>query len=79
VLEAGKAYDALVNKPAFEVSSPYLLVVPSDTAHSYLLYKLRGDMGSAGGSGQIMPPDGALPAADIAAIEAWIVNGAPND
>jgi OmcA/MtrC family decaheme c-type cytochrome len=79
VLEAGKAYGALVGKPAFEVSSPYLLVAPSDTAHSYLLYKLRGDMASAGGSGQLMPPDGQLSAADIAAIEAWIANGAPND
>ena len=55
------------------------LVTPSDVSKSYLDYKVRGDMSSAGGSGTIMPADGALDPADIAAIEAWIANGAPND
>jgi OmcA/MtrC family decaheme c-type cytochrome len=76
-LEAASAYDALVSAPSFEASMP--LVTPSDVTKSYLDFKLRGDMSSAGGSGSIMPPDGALAPADIAAIEAWIANGAPND
>jgi OmcA/MtrC family decaheme c-type cytochrome len=80
VLEAGKAYGSLVNGASLEAGAPYnLLVVPNDVSHSYLVYKLRGDMGAAGGSGTIMPPEGSLPAADLAAIEAWIANGAPND
>ncbi|HEX9240999.1 MAG TPA: hypothetical protein VF875_01020 [Anaeromyxobacter sp.] len=77
VLDAGKGYAAMVGVQAGEASMPY--VTPSTTAQSYLLFKLRGDMASAGGSGQIMPPDGSLSAADVAAIEAWIANGAPND
>jgi hypothetical protein len=77
VLEASGAYAALVNAPSFESGFP--LVVPSDVSRSYLDYKLRGDMASAGGSGAFMPTDGMLAPADIAAIEAWISNGAPND
>jgi OmcA/MtrC family decaheme c-type cytochrome len=77
VLEASDAYAALVNAPSFESGFP--LVVPGDASRSYLDYKLRGDMASAGGSGAIMPTDGMLAPADIAAIEAWISNGAPND
>jgi hypothetical protein len=76
-LEAAGAYAALVSAPSFEAAMP--LVTPSDVTKSYLDYKLRGDMSSAGGAGAIMPPDGALAPADIAAIEAWIANGAPND
>ena len=76
-LESADAYAALVNAPSFEAAMP--LVTPNDVSKSYLDFKLRGDMTSAGGSGAIMPTDGALAPADIAAIEAWIANGAPND
>jgi OmcA/MtrC family decaheme c-type cytochrome len=76
-LEAGKAYGALVGIQSGQ--SPLKYVTPADPAQSYLLFKLRGDMTSAGGSGALMPVDGALSPSDIAAIEAWIANGAPND
>jgi hypothetical protein len=59
-------------------------VEPGDPENSYLLYKLRGDQVDApgGGSGVQMPQAPpmedfvALPAADIARIEAWIMQGA---
>jgi OmcA/MtrC family decaheme c-type cytochrome len=76
-LEGPGAYAALVSAQSFEAAMP--LVTPSDVSKSYLDYKLRGDVSSAGGSGAIMPTDGALAPADIAAVEAWIANGAPND
>jgi hypothetical protein len=56
------------------------MVKPNDPESSYLVHKLRGDATAVGGSNATpMPPDGALSAADLAAIEAWISNGAPND
>jgi hypothetical protein len=77
-LEASSAYSALVNAPSSQSSLP--LVAPSSTEGSYLVYKLRGTAGTVGGSVlTTMPTDGALAPADIAAIEAWISNGAPND
>jgi OmcA/MtrC family decaheme c-type cytochrome len=77
-LEASSAYAALVNAPSAQ--SALFQVEPNAPQRSYLVYKLRGDAASAGGSvATIMPPDGALAPADIAAIEAWIANGAPND
>ncbi|HWB77635.1 MAG TPA: hypothetical protein VG755_21865 [Nannocystaceae bacterium] len=59
-------------------------VEPGDPEMSYLLYKLRGDQVDApgGGSGVQMPQAPpmmdfvALPASDIARIEAWIMQGA---
>jgi hypothetical protein len=78
VLEASSAYAALVNVQSSQSSLKY--VEPNDAEKSYLVQKLRGTAASVGGSvATIMPPDGALAPADIAAIEAWISNGAPND
>jgi OmcA/MtrC family decaheme c-type cytochrome len=76
-LDAGVAWDTLVGVPSGQASMS--LVEPGAPEASYLVYKLRGDATSAGGSGLPMPTDGLLDAADIAAIEAWILNGAPND
>ncbi len=60
--------------------SSLLYVKPGDPEQSYLVHKLRGTATSVGGSvGTIMPTDGALAPADLAAVEAWIANGAPND
>ncbi len=78
VLEAGSAYGSLVGVQSGESSLEY--VDPNEPERSYLVHKLRGTASSVGGSvTTIMPPDGALSPADIAAIEAWIANGAPND
>jgi OmcA/MtrC family decaheme c-type cytochrome len=76
-LDADAAYAAMVGVSSPTVGMP--IVAPGAPENSYLLYKLRGDFASAGGSGAPMPPDGLLEAADIAAIEAWIANGAQND
>jgi hypothetical protein len=77
ILEAGTAYGALVG--ASSGQSSLLQVEPNAPEKSYLVYKLRGTAADVGGIGTIMPTDGALAPADIAAIEAWISNGAPND
>ncbi|MEQ1567589.1 MAG: c-type cytochrome domain-containing protein [Myxococcota bacterium] len=51
------------------------LVIPGDPDGSLLLQKLTGTQPSdAGGS---MPPSGALDAATVDAVRAWIVDGAP--
>jgi OmcA/MtrC family decaheme c-type cytochrome len=76
-LDAASAYGGLVNAQSGQAS--LVFVKPSAAEASYLVYKLRGSQVSVGGSGAIMPTDGALAPADIAAIEAWIANGAPND
>jgi len=56
------------------------LVEPYAPESSYLVLKLRGTQSSVGGGGDTMPTGGErLDDADIAAIEAWIANGAPND
>ncbi len=77
VLDAGSAYAALVSVQSGQASLP--LVEPNEPEASYLVHKLRGTQGSVGGSGAIMPTDGVLAPADLAAIEAWIANGALNE
>jgi hypothetical protein len=77
VLEASGAWAALVG--AASAQSSLRLVEPSAPDRSYLVYKLRGSAGSVGGIGTVMPTDGALSPSDLAAVEAWISNGAPND
>jgi hypothetical protein len=77
-LDAGVAYGALVGQPAQQATMN--LVEPYAPESSYLVLKLRGTQASAGGSGMQMPiGDAPFDEADIAAIEAWIANGAPND
>ncbi len=74
-LDADAAYAAIVGVSSAQSGAP--LVAPGAPENSYLLSKLRGDAGIVG---QPMPiGDSALDAADIAAIEAWIANGAQND
>jgi hypothetical protein len=77
-LDADLAYGALVGVPSYQ--APMILVEPFDPANSYLVLKLRGTAGDAGGVPSPMPiGDAALDESDIQAIEAWIANGAPND
>ena len=77
-LDADVAYGVLVGQPAQQASMN--LVEPYAPESSYLVLKLRGTQGLAGGSGALMPiGDAPFDEADIAAIEAWIANGAPND
>ena len=77
-LEASAAYGALVGIQSTQASLQ--LVEPNQVDRSYLVFKLRGTASTVGGSvATIMPTDGALAPADVAAIEAWISNGAPND
>jgi OmcA/MtrC family decaheme c-type cytochrome len=73
-----QAYDALFEVPSQQASLN--LVEPFAPERSYLLLKLRGDGGTVGGIATPMPiGDAALSPSDIAAVEAWIANGAPND
>jgi hypothetical protein len=56
------------------------LVKPNDPGASYLLLKMRGEGGSVGGIATPMPiGDAMLSPSELAAFEAWILNGAPND
>jgi mono/diheme cytochrome c family protein len=56
------------------------LVAPSQPEASYLLLKLQGRQAAVGGTGSQMPPDGDLLSdEELAAVEAWILDGAPND
>ncbi len=81
-LDRDVAWSALVGtqggQPSLE--SSLNLVEPGAPDQSYLVFKLRGTASSAGGFGSQMPLwDAALSEDDIAAIEAWISEGAPND
>ena len=78
-LDAEIAWAAMVGVPSEQV--PVLsMVEPYDPASSYLVLKLRGNAADAGGVATPMPiGDAALEESDIAAIEAWIAGGAPND
>jgi OmcA/MtrC family decaheme c-type cytochrome len=78
-LDAEVAWEVMVGKPSQQASG-VMLVKPYAPEESYLLVKSRGDGASLGGVGTPMPiGDAALTASELAAIEAWIANGAPND
>ncbi len=78
-LDAEAGWAALVDQPSTQASG-MVLVAPFAPEDSYLLLKIRGDGGSVGGIATPMPiQDTALTASELAAIEAWIANGAPND
>ena len=76
-LRAGVAYGALVGKTSTAPScNTRTFVIPNDVPASYLVAKLRG---SAGICGSPMPKSGGLAPSQLAAVEAWICNGAAND
>lgn len=76
VLEAGRSYDLLVNRPALGAGLDR--VEPGDPERSYLIHKLRGDPTIAG---LRMPADGPpyLTPEQIQGIAGWIRAGAAND
>jgi len=77
-LDADVAHDAMVGRPSLQASMR--LVEPGAPEASYLLLKLRGEAGSVGGVPTPMPiGDVLLDPGEIAAVEAWIAAGAPND
>jgi mono/diheme cytochrome c family protein len=76
-LEEGASYGALVLKRSQESDS--VLVQPASPDASYLLHKLKGTQATAHGSGAQMPLGGALAVDEIAAISAWIAEGAMNN
>ncbi len=77
-LEVGRSYAELVNVSAVQI--PTKRVIPGDPANSYLIQKLRGTEQTVGGLATRMPLNAPpLDLATIAAIEAWVARGAPND
>lgn len=76
VLEAGRSYALLVDRPALGASLDR--VEPGDPERSYLIHKLRGDPTI---TGDRMPLDGPpyLTPEQIQGIAGWIRAGAPND
>ncbi|NNC76519.1 MAG: hypothetical protein HKN77_01070, partial [Woeseiaceae bacterium] len=73
---ADASYDALLGPAGAGVPSiqqPTIMrVMPNDPDNSYLIQKLEG----TAATGNVMPPTGALDAADIAEIRQWIMDGA---
>jgi hypothetical protein len=54
-------------------------VTPLNLDRSYLFHKVSGTHLEAGGSGDRMPPGGALTQEEIATLRAWIAQGALNN
>lgn len=76
-LRAGIAYVAMVGKKSTAPAcNSRTFVVPNDVPASYLVDKLRGAPGICGAP---MPKSGGLAPSQLAAVEAWICNGAAND
>jgi hypothetical protein len=74
VLEAAVAYQTTVNVPS-QQRPEFMRIRPAKPDSSYLVKKIRGDGGIAGGR---MPLGGPfLSAAQIATIENWVAAGAP--
>ncbi len=68
---ADSSHATLVNVTSFQDGN-FVRVVPMQPDDSYLVHKLEG-VATVGG---VMPPTGMLPAADIATIRQWIMDGA---
>ena len=68
---ADSSHATLVNVTSFQDGN-FVRVVPMQPDDSYLVHKLEG----VATVGDVMPPTGMLPAADIATIRQWIMDGA---
>lgn len=77
VLEAGRSYGEIVNRPAAGNSS-LDRVEPGDPERSYLIKKLRGDPDITGAP---MPLDnpGSLTREQLDGLVGWVLAGAPNN
>ncbi|MCO4747338.1 MAG: putative metal-binding motif-containing protein [Proteobacteria bacterium] len=71
----GDSWPNLVNAPSGQ--APLDLVEPYSSQDSYLWHKLNDTHTTVGGSGSMMPKRGSLSGAELATIEAWILDGAP--
>jgi hypothetical protein len=83
-LSIGHSYASTVNVRAVETpddSCATLRVAPYDSDASYLFHKVSGTHlgGCVNGSGDQMPPGLPLGSGDLATIEGWILQGAPDD
>lgn len=74
-LEPGGSHAALVGVPSADAPGE-VLVIPGDSAGSYLVAKLRGDPGIVGDP---MPDGGPLDAARLQLVVDWIDAGALDD
>jgi hypothetical protein len=78
-LDLEVAYANIVSQPSQQLPGMNQ-VEPGRPDQSYLLLKMRGTAGSVGGVATPMPiNDQSLDDADLAAVESWILDGAPND
>jgi hypothetical protein len=77
VLEAGKAYQNIVNIRSKE--SKLNLITPGQPDQSYLLHKLSGTQKKVAGSGEQMPLGDPLPPAKVLVVQRWIAAGAPHN
>lgn len=75
VLEDGEAWASVVDVESAD-NPGAVLVIPGDSEGSYLMAKLRGDLGIVGVS---MPQNGSIDPAMVEIVAAWIDAGAPND
>ncbi|MEA2559951.1 MAG: hypothetical protein QOH06_1455 [Acidobacteriota bacterium] len=77
VLEAGRSYGEIVNRPAVGNAS-LDRIEPGDPGRSYLIKKLRGDPDITGAR---MPLDnpGSLTQEQMDGLVGWVLAGAPNN
>ncbi len=79
---SGNAYGVIVDMPSAQ-NTLMNYVTPGEPDNSYLLHKMRGTQVMSGGSGLNMPKGlpmmdpVVVPEAEIAMIESWISQGAP--
>lgn len=77
-MDLGRSYAQMVEVQSGQ--APLQLVNPGHPEASYLLLKMEGTAGSAGGVSTLMPIGApALPPEQLEAIRTWIANGALDD
>lgn len=77
VLETGRAYGEIVNRPAAGNSS-FDRIEPGDPERSYMIKKLRGDPDITGDQMPLDAP-GSLTQEQMDGLIGWILAGAPNN
>jgi hypothetical protein len=77
VLEAGRAYGEIVNRPAVGNAS-LDHIEPGDPERSYLIKKLRGDPDITGAQMPLDTP-GGLTREQMDGLLGWVLAGAPNN
>ena len=77
VLDAGRAYAEIVNRPSTERSTLHR-IEPGDPDRSYMIKKLRGDADITGGQMPLDKP-GSLTREQMDGLIGWVLAGAPNN